>query len=123
MKIKGGEKPGGSPILFPQPLGLWKGRVWHCRQGACHIKCYFLTASRGTGKHLGGLAVDIGVSSFPMVICFGESGKSIFPQIADISDLFDCFLGILHTPTSEMYRSIRYEINEDSSPFEFQVGH
>ena len=35
------EKARGSPPLFPQPLGLWKGRVRHCRRGAYHIKWCF----------------------------------------------------------------------------------
>jgi len=52
---------------------------------------------RGTGRRLGGLAVGIGMFSLPMVICFGKSGKSAFPQISNISDSI-LFLGILCTP-------------------------
>lgn len=44
-----------------------------------------------------------------MIFCFEESGNSICPQILDISDSTDYFLGVLHNPNSKIYRSIRYE--------------
>lgn len=61
LKKKGGKS--WAYWLFPQRLGFWKGRVWHCSQWAHHIKWCFLAASRWTGEHLGGLAVDIGMFS------------------------------------------------------------
>lgn len=53
-------------MLFSQSSGLWKGRVWDCRQGAPHMKFSYiapLAALRGTGQPLGGLTVDIGMFS------------------------------------------------------------
>lgn len=44
-----------------------------------------------------------------MIFCCGESGKSVSPQISEVSDSLDYFLGVLHNPNSKIYRSIRYE--------------
>lgn len=44
-----------------------------------------------------------------MIFCFEESGKSVSPQISDVSDSTDYFLGVLHNPNSKIYRSIRYK--------------
>lgn len=92
---------------FPQHVGFWKGRVWHCRQWAHHIKWCFLTASGWTGENLGGLAVDIGMFSCDFLF-WGVWKVSLSSNIRCLR-LNWFFLGVLHNPNSKIYRSIRYK--------------
>lgn len=87
-------------------LGILEGQSLALQTMSSSHKIMFSRCFKVNWRASGRLSL-LTLGCFPVIFCFKESGKSVSPQILDVSDSLGYFLGVLHNPNSKIYRSIR----------------